>query len=164
MRFRKNRVYAFLIGLCCLATAGCLHLGVSHLEKQPWKLETTRTMQMEFMKFDYEVVPRKDSFGVRGMAYVKKKNVPIWATWIGELWIQGYLSDQDGAVLAQGLQVFSPQALKEGKGIPFDFELKPDSLDSGQLFVSFGYRMSLSKTKDDNDGPPFMAIERAVSQ
>lgn len=153
----------FLLMALLSLFAGCAHINVSHLNSQPWKLETRRSLEMEFMAFDYEIVPRKDSFGVRGQAYVKKDNVPMWAGWIGELWIQGYLSDQNGVVLAQGLQVFSPEKLERGKGIPFDFELKPASLDSGTLFISFGYRMSLSRTKDDNDGPPFMAIERAVS-
>lgn len=150
--------------LLFIAMSGCAHLGVSHLDRQSWKLETSRTMDMEFMKFDYEIVPRKDSFGLRGAAYVKKNSVPMWAGWIGELWIQGYLSDMDGEVLAQGLQVFSPEKLEEGKGIPFDFELKPDQLDSGPLYISFGYRMALYKSREDNNGPPFMAIERAVSQ
>lgn len=155
---------ASVLMLLLVMVAGCAHVDVSHLKNQPWKLETERTLEMEFMTFDYEIVPRTDSFGVRGMAYVKKASVPMWASWIDELWIQGYMSDHDGVALAQGLQVFSPEKLEEGKGIPFDFELKPDSLDSGPLFISFGYRMSLSKTKDDNNGPPFMAIERAVSQ
>ena len=146
------------------AISGCAHLGVSHMKRQSWKLETPRTMQMEFMVFDYEIVPRKDSFGLRGKAYVKKNSVPMWAGWIGELWIQGYLSDMDGEVLAQGLQVFSPEKLEDGKGIPFDFELKPDQFDSGPLYISFGYRMALYKSREDNNGPPFMAIERAVSQ
>ncbi|WP_432735430.1 hypothetical protein [Maridesulfovibrio sp. FT414] len=152
-----------LLSVLGLFLAGCAHMDVSHLNNQPWKLEVSRTLEMEFVDFDYEIIPRKDSFGVRGMAYVKKSNVPMWAEWIGELWIQGYLSDNDGVVLAQGLQVFSPGKLEAGKGIPFDFELKPASLDAGPLFISFGYRMALSKTKDDNNGPPFMAIEGAVS-
>ncbi|WP_245577072.1 hypothetical protein [Maridesulfovibrio zosterae] len=158
------KIRFFLVILMVCATSGCAHVDVSHLKNQPWKLETERTLEMEFMTFDYEVVPRKDSFGVRGMAYVKQDNVPMWAKWIGELWIQGYLSDQDGVALAQGLQVFSPEKLEPGKGIPFDFELKPATLDAGPLFISFGYRISLSKSKDDNNGPPFMAIERAVTQ
>ncbi len=157
------RFRAYVVAMLLVALGGCAHVDVSHLKNQPWKLETERTLEMQFMTFDYEIVPRTDSFGVRGMVAVKKSSVPLWAGWIDELWIQGYLSDHDGIVLAQGLQVFSPEKLEEGKGIPFDFELKPDSLDSGPLFISFGYRMSLSKTKDDN-GLPFMAIERAVSQ
>ncbi|ACS79124.1 hypothetical protein [Maridesulfovibrio salexigens] len=163
MKLLKPANCAVLL-ILLFAISGCVHLGVSHLERQSWKLETPRTIQMEFMTFDYEIVPRKDSFGLRGKAYVKKNNVPMWAGWIGELWIQGYLSDMDGEVLAQGLQVFSPEALEEGKGIPFDFELKPEMLDSGPLYISFGYRMALSKSREDNNGPPFMAIERAVSQ
>ena len=147
-----------------LFISGCAQLGVSHLERQSWKLETPRTMDMEFVNLDYEIVPRKNSFGLRGMVYVKKDSVPLWAGWIGELWIQGYLSDMNGEVLAQGLQVFSPQNLEEGKGIPFDFELKPDQLDPGPLFISFGYRMALYKSRVDSNSPPFMAIERAVSQ
>lgn len=156
-------VKCMVLACVLLFVSGCAHLGVSHLERQSWKLETPRTMNMEFVNFDYEIVPRKDSFGLRGMAYVKKNSVPMWAEWIGELWIQGYLSDMDGEVLAQGLQVFSPQKLEAGKGIPFDFELKPEQLDSGPLYISFGYRMALYKSREDSSSPPFMAIERAVS-
>ncbi|WP_320170703.1 hypothetical protein [Maridesulfovibrio sp.] len=158
-----HKISLVVLLLMAVFLNGCAHIDVSHLKNQPWKLETMRTLEMEFMNFEYEIVPRKDSFGVRGMAYVKKNSAPLWAEWIGELWIQGYLSDCDGVVLAQGLQVFSPGKLEEGEGIPFDFELKPVSLDDGPLFVSFGYRLSLSKSKDDN-GPPFMAIEGAVSE
>lgn len=158
------KVRFILLLFVAIILGGCAHMDVSHLSSQPWKLETMRTMDMQFMRFDYEIVPRKDSFGVRGMAYVKKSSVPVWAEWIGELWIQGYLSDNDGVVLAQGLQVFSPEKLEAGKGIPFDFELKPETLDAGPLSISFGYRMALYRSKDDNSGPPFMAIERAVSE
>ncbi len=158
------KIRLFVLPAMVFILGACAHIDVSHLKNQPWKLESMRTLEMEFMRFNYEIVPRKNSFGVRGLAYVKKSNVPVWAEWIGELWIQGYLSDHDGVVLAQGLQVFSPGELENGKGIPFDFELKPEALDAGPLFISFGYRLSLSKTKDDNNGPPFMAIEGAVSE
>ncbi len=163
MKISKPVIYVGLL-ILTMIMSGCVHLGVSHLQRQSWRLETPRTMQMEFMNFDYEIVPRKENFGVRGMAYVKKSNVPMWAGWIGELWIQGYLSDMDGNVLAQGLQVFSPEKLEDGKGIPFDFALKPDQLDSGPLYVSFGYRMALYKNRESGNEPPFMAIERAVLQ
>lgn len=157
--------FRYVLSLLMLVLlGGCAHVDVSHLNSQPWKLDIRRTLEMEFMRFDYEVIPRTNSFGVRGMAYVKKSEVPVWAGWIGELWIQGYLSDSDGVVLAQGLQVFSPGILTEGKGLPFDFALKPDSLDAGPLFISFGYRMALYKTRDDVNTLPFMAIEGAVSE
>ncbi|MBI9112299.1 hypothetical protein [Maridesulfovibrio ferrireducens] len=163
MRLDMKKVSGILLALVVLMSAGCAHLDVSHLSRKPWQLESPSSVSMEFMKFDYQVIPRKDSFGVRGTAFIKKANVPSWAQWIGELWIQGYLSDEDGIVLAQGIQVFSPEKLEEGLGVPFDFELKPEQLDSGPLFISFGYRLVLLKEKQGDTSPPFMAIERAVS-
>lgn len=152
------------VALIVLMISGCAHLDVSHLNRKPWQLESPKSVSMEFIDFNYQIIPRTDSFGVRGTAFIKKANVPEWAQWIGELWIQGYLSDEDGSVLAQGMQVFSPAKLDDGVGIPFDFELKPDQLDVGPLFISFGYRLVLLKDKQDTANPPFMAIERAVSK
>jgi hypothetical protein len=162
MKIIKGTILFLCLILLLSALGGCAALDVSHLERRAWKLNSMEKVSMEFMNFDYEIVPRKDSFGLRGKAHIKKGAVPVWAEWVGELWIQGYLSDADGNVLAKGLQVFSPCSLDENLSIPFDFELKPDSLDSGPLFVSFGYRMVLQKSAKDNF-EPFMAIERAVT-
>ncbi|WP_291326586.1 hypothetical protein [Desulfovibrio sp. UCD-KL4C] len=164
MHLGIKNVNGILLGLAVVMLSGCVHLDVSHLNRKPWQLEISKSVSMEFMDFDYQVIPRTDSFGVRGTAFIKKENVPAWAQWVGELWIQGYLSDEDGTVLAQGMQVFSPAKLEDGVGVPFDFELKPDQLDVGPLFISFGYRLVLLKGKQDTVNPPFMAIERAVSK
>ena len=157
-----RNVLAIFFLLSVSASAGCTHLGVAHLNRQPWKLEESRKIEMEFMSFDYALVPRKDSFGVKGTARIKKLNVPVWVHWIGELWIQGYLSDKEGIVLAKGRQVFSPSHLNKEGSVPFDFELRPEHFNSGQLFVAFGYRMVLYENK--NSESPFMAIEGAVIQ
>ncbi|OEU64929.1 MAG: hypothetical protein BA863_13370 [Desulfovibrio sp. S3730MH75] len=159
---KKNIGVLFV--LFVLMSAGCAHMDVSHLNRDHWVFESPSKISMEFMAFDYQVVPRKDSFGIRGTAFIQKDNVPEWARWIGELWIQGYLSDNDGVVLAQGMQVFSPEKLQAGVGVPFDFELKPEQIMSGPLFISFGYRMVLHRDKMDTISPPFMAIQGAVSQ
>lgn len=162
MSFTRNAVSLFFLMLAAFVLEGCASLDVSHLEQKPWKLNSSETVSMEFMKFEYQIVPRKDSFGMLGCAFIKKDAAPVWATWLGELWIQGYLSDADGHVLAKGLQVFSPRELEKETSIPFDFELKPDRLDAGPLFVSFGYRMVLQRGRHDSS-EPFMAIERAVT-
>lgn len=159
--FRKIGI-ALILLLTAAAVSGCATLDVSHLERKPWKLDSPETVSMEFMLFEYQIVPRKNSFGLRGNAYVKNGNVPVWANWLGELWIQGYLSDDEGHVIAKGLQVFSPRELEKGTAIPFDFELKPEHLDSGRLYISFGYRMVLQRARGDAS-EPFMAIERAVT-
>jgi len=159
-----NKLKICLMLLLVCLVSGCAHVDVSHLKSQPWKLETRRTLDMEFMSFDYEVIPRKEGYGVRGMAYIKKNSVPVWAGWVDDLLIQGYISDDDGVAFTQGEQVFSPRKLEDDKGIPFDFELNPESSFVDTMSISFGYRLTLSKAKGDMSRPPFMAIERAVSQ
>lgn len=158
---RKAGIYIVML-LTAILLSGCASLDVSHLERRPWKLNSLEKVSMEFMKFEYEVVPRKGSFGLRGTAVIKENSVPVWASWISELWIQGYLSDADGNVLATGLQVFSPCRLDKSSPKIFDFELKPESLNPGPLFVSFGYRLVLQRSRSDAD-EPFMAIERAIT-
>lgn len=138
-------VYKSAALLVVLALAvGCTHLSVKHLNRRQWVLDTRQTLEMKYWRFEYTATGKKDHFLLAGTAYPLDTYIPDWAMWIDDLWMAAYLSDAQGMVLARDLRVFNPQNLDYGKGVPFEFRLKPEHLaGSGDLYVTFGYRMRL---------------------
>lgn len=141
---------------------------VRHLKRQPWVLEQKQQLVTKFWRFEYQVVPMRDRFGVRGTAY-PLESVPEWADYVRDLWLAVYLADRNSHVIADDIRVFVPQELEREDGLNFEFILRPDGLGAGgKLYVTFGYRMVLGKGPADASEPGeppniFFASEGALS-
>jgi hypothetical protein len=168
------RITRFAIPLAlaaAMALLGCSHLSVRHLNRQPWSLDSPRTLELKVFSFEYQAAPQKDSFIVDGVARPNPERVPPWADWLDELWLAAYLCDYRGIVLAKDLRLYPPQELPRGEAIHFTFNLEPQELESGSLFVTFGYRVTLldapgqrpDKNSKDRDRQVFFASESAVT-
>lgn len=168
-----NRPCLALFSALALLLAGCAQLNVRHLERQPWQPHEKKSLLLEFWRFDYEPMAQTDKYGVSGRAYPITKGLPEWATHIDELWFAVYLNDSPGRVLAKDVQVMPPADLTPeilNRGIPFSFTLRPEDIgQSGQLYVTFGYRMVLTPPKNAAPKKPsaqprvFFANEGALS-
>lgn len=155
--------YPVLAVLLAMALGGCGHQSVRHLSRNPWTFDTDQVLNTKFWRFEYEIVPMYDRFGVRGRAFINKKALPENYRWMEDMWFSAYLSDKKGKVLAHDIRVFLPRALDPGQGIDFEFVLKPTSVESGPLFISFGYRMVLTEGRFPKDKSiPFFASETAL--
>jgi hypothetical protein len=134
--------------LLTLLVAACAHLSVVHLDKKPWVLGQQETLAMRYWEFSYTSRLEDNKLVVTGTARPVAGAVPEWATWIQDLWMQIYLSDDQSRVLAKDLRLYLPTQLDHEKGVPFEFHLAPQSLgSSGPLYISFGYRMELTAEK-----------------
>jgi hypothetical protein len=134
--------------LLTLLVASCAHLSVVHLDKKPWTLGQQETLAMRYWEFSYTSRLEDNKLVVTGTARPVTGAVPEWATWIQDLWMQIYLSDDQSRVLAKDLRLYLPTQLDHAKGVPFEFHLTPQSLgSSGPLYISFGYRMELTAEK-----------------
>jgi hypothetical protein len=161
----------FLLLALTLAATACSHTSVRHLARNPFQLDQPRQLSLKFWRFDYNAKALQDSFKVDGRAYLLRKDIPAWAVRADELWLEAYVADSQGRVLARDLKLFDPAALKrlkQNNGIPFDFDLKPEKLVGGPLFIAFGYRMTLSGQAPGKDGTPhekiFFGNESAVTR
>ncbi len=158
-----------LIILATLLMAGCAHLSVVHLDKNPWSLGQENTLAMRYWEFSYTSQLVDNKLVVSGTAKPVAGAIPEWATWIQDLWMQIYLSDDQSRVLAKDLRLYLPTVLDHGKGVPFEFHLAPESLgSSGPLYISFGYRMELTAEKNtlgaNAPGKVFFASQGALFQ
>lgn len=164
-----NKRLVILLVLVAVFAAGCVHMTVRHLKRQPWVLEQPQELSTKFWRFEYQVVPMRDRFGVRGVAY-PLESMPGWADWIRDLWMAVYLADENSHVIADDIRVFIPQELDRDKGLRFEFILKPNDLGAGgKLYLSFGYRMVLAKgpadsSEEGQESEVFFASEGALSQ
>jgi hypothetical protein len=155
--------------LAIVVLAGCTHLTVRHLQRQPWVLEQSQELITKFWRFDYQVSPKNSHFVVRGKAY-PLDSVPEWADSIRDLWLTAYLADENSHVIADDIRVYGPQALDREDGLDFEFSLRPDGLGSGdRLYLSFGYRMVLARDVaaepgESPDQDVFFASEGALTQ
>jgi hypothetical protein len=141
------RLKTALVALTLLV-ASCAHLSVVHLDKKPWTLGQQETLAMRYWEFTYTSHLENNRLVVTGTARPVAGAIPEWATWIQDLWMQIYLSDDRSKVLAKDLRLYLPTTLDHAKGVPFEFHLTPESLgSSGPLYVSFGYRMELTAEK-----------------
>ncbi|EPR41930.1 putative lipoprotein [Desulfovibrio sp. X2] len=161
---------ALALALLLLAAGlltGCAHMSVRHLARTPWTMGQQEEVTLKYWRFVFVTTPETDRFRVRGTAYPLTEDLPKWADWIDELWLSAYVADKNGGVVTDDLRVYLPGPFDPTKGVPFDFTLKPDRLESGQLFITFGYRMALGQGKPA-DGTPdpkrriFFANERAM--
>lgn len=135
--------------IAVLLIAGCAHLSVVHLDKNPWTLGQQETLVMRYWEFSYTSRLEDNRLIVSGTATPVAGAIPEWATWIQDLWMQIYLSDDQSRVLAKDLRLYLPTDLDHEKGVPFEFHLTPESLgSSGPLYISFGYRMELTTEKN----------------
>lgn len=149
-----------------LLLAACSQMNVKHLNRHIWELETPRSLPMKFWRFDYRITPVSDQFMVRGEAMPVPDSIPEWAENIEDIWFAAYLSDKGGSVIAQDLRVFEPGPLDRTAGISFEFTLRPDALPtSGDLYITFGYRMKLAAGEEQPPGPGvFFASEGAMTR
>jgi hypothetical protein len=154
----------------CLAAVvasifACSQLNVGHLERDPWAINVDQSLSMQFWTFHYRVVPMRDQVGVKGEASIIEDAVPRKMAYIEDMWLACYLSDQDGRVLAQDIHVFAPRSAQEGERLAFDFILRPEHIEAGPLFISFGYRMVMTCDPTGKaEEMPFFASEGALSR
>jgi hypothetical protein len=164
----RLRLLALLLAAALLPglSAGCSHLSVRHMNRQPWSVGTPQSLEMKYWRFEYETVPLHDKFGIRGVAYPVTGQIPDWAAWVDELWLAAYLSDSRGRVIAKDLSVYLPRPLQPSRGVGFEFILQPEDLGrAGHLYVTFGYRMVLTESAEpDGEHQPFFANEGALSR
>lgn len=134
----------FLVILLVALTA-CAHLSIIHLDKNLWSLGKQETLEMRHWNFEYTSKMENNRLIISGRAIPNSTSIPTWASWVQDLWVQVYLSDDDSRVLAKDLRLYLPMDLDRNQGVPFEFFLTPDGLgSSGPLFISFGYRMELT--------------------
>ena len=91
--------------LLTLLVASCAHLSVVHLDKKPWTLGQQETLAMRYWEFTYSSRLEDNRLIVTGTAKPVAGAVPEWATWIQDLWMQIYLSDDNSRVLAKDLRL-----------------------------------------------------------
>ncbi|GAB1410004.1 hypothetical protein MASR1M90_11580 [Desulfovibrionales bacterium] len=138
----RHKLLALALACLCMS---CAHLSVIHLNKKPWILGQQETLAMRYWEFTYTSKLENNRLVVSGRAVPIPGSIPDWATWIQDLWMQIYLSDDHSFVLAKDLRLYLPTELDREKGVAFEFHLTPDSLGaSGPVFISFGYRMELT--------------------
>ncbi|WP_051617007.1 hypothetical protein [Desulfonatronovibrio hydrogenovorans] len=131
-----------------LFMAGCSHLSVRHLDKNPFSLNQTDHLGMRFLDFEYVSMVENGDYVVTGVALPKTDVLPGWAEWLHDFWLAVYLSDEKGKVLARDHQVFSTRRLDPVDGIPFEFRLEPEKMPvTRDIFLTFGYRMNLSESR-----------------
>lgn len=171
-----KRLIAMGAAVLCMAVVlvGCSHTSVKHLNRQVWELKSGQSLPMKFWRFDYEVSPITDHFVVRGEAFPVSEVMPNWAEYVRDLWFAAYLSDREGHVVAKDFRVYQPRKLDRDGGIDFEFVLEPDALEtSGELYITFGYRMKLTANRyddvhkspgDDTGGEVFFASEGALTR
>ncbi len=144
----------------------CSHTSVRHLNRELWQTGRLQSLDTKFWHFDFETIPMKDQYEVKGQATLISGHFPDWADSIDELWFSVYLNDSLGRVMAKDLHVFPAMALHPKQAIPFEFVLEPDDIGSGdQLYITFGYRMVLSGQRQGKDKREiFFANEGAMTR
>lgn len=140
--------HLFSLLILGLTVGACAHLSVIHLDKKPWTLGQEERLGMRYWEFSYTSRMEDNRLVVAGTAMPVSDSIPSWATWIQDLWLQAYLSDDRSRVLAKDLRLYLPMQLDHEKGVPFEFHLTPQALGtSGPVYISFGYRMELTAEK-----------------
>jgi hypothetical protein len=111
------------LGLVILSLmfAACAHLSVVHLDKKPWTLGQKEILPMRYWEFSYTSRLEENKLIVTGTAKPVPGAIPEWATWIQDLWMQIYLSDDQSRVLAKDLRLYLPTDLDHEKGCPLSF-------------------------------------------
>ncbi len=164
LRYRPIPLFAVLI--LAVLLAGCAQKSVRHLDRAPLAPGKSESLSLRFWRFEYTVQQQAESYRLLGRAYPLRDALPEWADWIDELSIAAYVSNASGTVLVEEQRNQLPGPLGD-KGVAIDFTLDRDDVDEGQIFLTFGYRMTLGKGKPrggspNPDRPLFFANERAV--
>ncbi len=140
----------FIVIICLLPVllAGCSHLSVRHLEKNPFHLNKTEHLTMRYWIFEYVSMVENGHYVVSGVAIPRTEVMPAGAEWLHDFWLSVYLSDERGVVLAKDLDVFPTQKINTEEGIKFEFSMSPERMPSTKdIFLTFGYRMSLTESR-----------------
>lgn len=158
-----------ITALLAVLLAACAHLSVIHLAKAPWAPGQETTLSTRHWTFTFRGDYQDGRLVLRGTALPREDEVPAWAVWAQDLWIQAYLSDASGRVLAKDLHLYLPLDVRAG--VPLEFHLEPASVGaSGPLAISFGYRMELTAGRTPDARPPelrdavFFASQGALFQ
>ncbi len=158
IQFSAATMLFALLGLL----AGCAHLSVMHLERQPWTQGETRTYQMRFLRFEYQVVSLNGKTGIKGRALPVMAGIPENAGRIEEMSLTAFVSDAAGEVVFESVQPFLPGPFKAETVLNFDFLIQPEALQKDPVFISFGYRMMIGEGSGKDSKTPFFASEGAV--
>ncbi len=162
----RTRLLPLLLLLALTALSACAHRSVVHLDRQPWQMNSRQTLKMAFLRFDYQTVEIDGKYGIKGKAVPVMDRVPEWARWIDEMRLTAYLSDEYGEVLMESEQPFLPGPFQPNAVFHFDFLMDESAVKKSPVFVSFGYRVLLSESRDKpkNAKHPFFASEGAVTR
>ena len=167
MKPQRNLRAAFAALACLSLLWACSQapMSVGHLKRAPWSLDEPRSLVTNFMRFDYQIQPVGGAAGIKGWAYLDTQKLPDWAKWIDALRFTAYLSDPEGKVLAQDTHTFLPREARADEGIGFEFTLQPEQWGERPLFVTFGYKLTLTEGRDAQGGKaPFFASEDAITR
>jgi hypothetical protein len=141
-----------LVLLLVVLLAACAHVSVLHLNKASWVPGQETTLATRHWTFIFRGESQDNRIVIRGTALPRSEEIPDWATWAQDLWMQVYLSDATGQILAKDLRLYLPQDIR--RGIPLEFHMEPKSIGtSGPLSISFGYRMELTAGRNINERP-----------
>lgn len=129
---------------------GCSNLSVSHLRKNPLELDQKEVIKMKYLTFIYTTTITSKGYLVKGKAYFNQTKIPNWTHYIQEMWLQAYLSDGLGRVLAKDIKCITPQPIP-AQGINFSFTLVPSYIpQASKMYVTFGYSFKLSGLEEPN--------------
>jgi len=141
----RNIFFSLFLLLVTLSVTGCSYTSVGHLQRQPWILNAEQHLEMRFWNFFYVAESLDGHYRIIGRALPRGENIPESQEWIEDLWLAAYLSDDQGRVLAQDLQVISGISLDLNQGVPFTFSLRPNRLNrTASLQITFGYTLTLT--------------------
>ena len=141
------------LGLLAGLLAACSHQSVRHLDRQPWVLNATRSLEMNYLRFSYRCNRTPDGLEISGRAFPLHEAIPDWASWTQDIWLGAYLSDKEGRVLAKQINILSPQPYAPESGYSFQFLLRPQDMGGpGPVFITFGYRLVLSDRHPGEQG------------
>jgi len=168
---KKNIIFLMIL---LTFLAGCSHLSVRHLQKNPFHLNKAEQLSMRYWDFEYVSLVENGDYVVSGVALPRTEALPQDADWLHDFWLSVYLSDHRGIVLAKDLDVFPTQKLDPVEGVKFEFRMSPERMPSTKhIFLTFGYRMSLTESKEHSplrkkpltgDKSVFFASEGALAR
>ncbi len=142
--------------LCLVSIFGCAGLSVEHLPRREWKTEAVQTLPLRYLTFRYRVLPVGEAVGVTAEAVPDTTRLPEWISWCAEAEIDVYLTDAQGRVLASSRTGLLPRPLDVQTVLPVEARFDLGTARHQPLFVTFGYRLTLT------DGRPDQGVERRI--
>ncbi len=171
---RVKRLRWFALFVLVLVMSGCSYMSVKHLENNPLSFDRKEELEMRFWNFVYVNNAVNDNYLLQGTAYPRMEVIPGWGSWIHNMRISSYLSDDQGRVLASDSTVYPTTELDPEQGVQFEFFLKPERISPDkETFITFGYNMQITEDRfvDPTMDPPltgersvFFASEGALSR